>query len=192
VAGRPPSPEADAGPGRQATPGTPRWVKVFGIIAIVLVVLVILMLTGVLGQGHGPGRHMGGARDDTQPSSGVGAPADADEATRTIQVSSLDTMTFEPTSIDVVAGETVTFAVTNKGKGVHEFSLGDASMQQQHADAMAHIPAGMAHDRPGSITMQSGETKQLTWRFGVTGTLEFACHQSGHYQAGMRGQITIT
>ena len=34
-------------------PGTPRWVKVFGIIALALVLLfVILMLTG-----HGPGRH---------------------------------------------------------------------------------------------------------------------------------------
>lgn len=39
-------------------PGTPRWVKVFGIIAIGLVLLVvILLLTG--GPGHGPGRHMG-------------------------------------------------------------------------------------------------------------------------------------
>lgn len=38
-------------------PGTPRWVKVFGIIAIVLVLLVLLaVLTGVGGP-HGPGRH---------------------------------------------------------------------------------------------------------------------------------------
>jgi hypothetical protein len=38
-------------------PGTPRWVKVFGIIAIGLVLLVvILLLTGGLGR-HGPGRH---------------------------------------------------------------------------------------------------------------------------------------
>jgi hypothetical protein len=38
-------------------PGTPRWVKVFGIIALVLVLFVILMLTGVFGGEHGPGRH---------------------------------------------------------------------------------------------------------------------------------------
>jgi hypothetical protein len=38
-------------------PGTPRWVKVFGIIALVLVLgFVILILTG-RGGGHGPGRH---------------------------------------------------------------------------------------------------------------------------------------
>ena len=39
-------------------PGTPRWVKVFGIIGLVLVLLVvIIMFTGVGGK-HGPGRHI--------------------------------------------------------------------------------------------------------------------------------------
>jgi hypothetical protein len=39
-------------------PGTPRWVKVFGVIALVLVlVFVILLLTG-RGGDHGPGRHI--------------------------------------------------------------------------------------------------------------------------------------
>ena len=39
-------------------PGTPRWVKVFGIIAIVLILLfVILLLTGR--SRHGPGSHTG-------------------------------------------------------------------------------------------------------------------------------------
>jgi hypothetical protein len=39
-------------------PGTPRWVKVSGIIALVLVLLVgIILLTG-LGGAHGPGRHL--------------------------------------------------------------------------------------------------------------------------------------
>jgi hypothetical protein len=38
-------------------PGTPRWVKVFGIIAIgLLLLVVILLLTGGPGR-HGPGRH---------------------------------------------------------------------------------------------------------------------------------------
>lgn len=39
--------------------GTPRWVKVFGVIALVVVLLfVILLLTRGPGGGHGPGRHM--------------------------------------------------------------------------------------------------------------------------------------
>ena len=38
---------------RPSYPGTPRWVKVYGIIVIVLVLLVVVMLL----TGHGPGRH---------------------------------------------------------------------------------------------------------------------------------------
>ena len=41
------------------TAGTPRWVKVFGIIALVLLVLVVVMLITGRG-GHGPGRHAAG------------------------------------------------------------------------------------------------------------------------------------
>ena len=42
-------------PGHESTSGTPRWVKVFGIIALVLVLLfVISLLAGVR---HGPGLH---------------------------------------------------------------------------------------------------------------------------------------
>lgn len=53
-------------------PGTPRWVKVFGLIALVLVLLfVVSHLTG--GGRHGPGRHLpsGDAGGHTPPSSGT-------------------------------------------------------------------------------------------------------------------------
>jgi hypothetical protein len=40
------------------TAGTPRWVKVFGIIALVLIVLLVVMIIAGRG-GHGPGRHTG-------------------------------------------------------------------------------------------------------------------------------------
>ena len=36
--------------------GTPRWVKVFGIIVIILVLLVVVMLL-IGGGSHGPGMH---------------------------------------------------------------------------------------------------------------------------------------
>jgi hypothetical protein len=56
------------------TAGTPRWVKVAGIVVLVLVVVfVVLKLTG-LGGSHGPGRHAPGAdapRGHTGPPSGV-------------------------------------------------------------------------------------------------------------------------
>jgi uncharacterized cupredoxin-like copper-binding protein len=207
------APTSDAGgdtpaaPGR--APGTPRWVKALAIGGLIVVVLVVVVMLVAGGQ-HGPGMHMPGGDSpggQTQmasipqvptPSSGqdttreLGGPATAGEAARTVEVSTLDSMAFDPSTIEVSAGETVTFVVTNAGQAVHEFTLGDAAMQLQHAAQMAHMPEGMAHGQPNSITLQPGETKELTWRFGATGMLEYACHERGHYEAGVRGRLTVS
>ena len=47
---------------RPPYPGTPRWVKVSGIVTLIVVVLVVIAMFAV-GGNHGPGRHMpsGGA-----------------------------------------------------------------------------------------------------------------------------------
>jgi hypothetical protein len=79
MADRPPDPDTGNHTGVRPTadrpPGTPRWVKVSGIIVGVLVlVFVILQLTGVgpgaggHGPGMGPGMH-GGGGGDTPPAS---------------------------------------------------------------------------------------------------------------------------
>ena len=77
MADLPPDPEDDGDSSedtgvrsdRGLTTGTPRWVKVFGIIALLVVLLfAILLLTG---GPHGPGRHTGGS-----PSMRVHTPSD--------------------------------------------------------------------------------------------------------------------
>lgn len=72
MADPPPYPDTGVGPDRRSTTSTPRWVKVFGIIALALVLLVgFIMLTGG-GGGHGPSRHTpsgGGPGGQTPPSS---------------------------------------------------------------------------------------------------------------------------
>lgn len=60
--------EAGTGPDRHDA-GTPRWVKVSGIVGVVMVLLfIIMMLIG--GGSHGPGRHTGGDGEHN-PSYGV-------------------------------------------------------------------------------------------------------------------------
>ena len=55
---------------RPPYPGTPRWVKVFGIILIVVVLLVVAMM--FIGGEHGPGRHaLSGDAGGQVPSSSV-------------------------------------------------------------------------------------------------------------------------
>jgi hypothetical protein len=55
---------------RPPYPGTPRWVKVFGIIVIVVVLLAVAMMF-IGGGEHGPGRHTpsGDAGGQVPPSS---------------------------------------------------------------------------------------------------------------------------
>ena len=48
-------PQRDASSDRGPTAGTPRWVKVSGIIALAVVLLLITLL--LAGGNHGPGRH---------------------------------------------------------------------------------------------------------------------------------------
>jgi hypothetical protein len=43
-------------PHPDSPPGTPRWVKVFAIIAVVVVLLVVILL--LAGGNHGPSRHV--------------------------------------------------------------------------------------------------------------------------------------
>jgi hypothetical protein len=49
--------QTHVGPEQSPYPGTPRWVKVFGIIVLVLVLLVVVTMLTDPGR-HGPGRHM--------------------------------------------------------------------------------------------------------------------------------------
>ena len=68
---------------RPPYPGTPRWVKVFGIIVIVLVLLVVARMF-IGGGEHGPGRHApsGDAGGQVLPSSAMEDHAPAAEDSR--------------------------------------------------------------------------------------------------------------
>jgi hypothetical protein len=63
-------PNTDASPA-----GTPRWVKVFAVIAAVMVVVFIVLL--LFGGGHGPGRHGGGTSTES-PAGHTGPPPGSD------------------------------------------------------------------------------------------------------------------
>ena len=127
---------------------------------------------------HGDHKHDSGG-------SPVGAPADASKATRTIKVTTKDTMRYEfSNELNLNAGEIVTFVVTNDGKIAHEFSVGDADEQKAHQAMMAKMP-NMVHEDGNTVTVKAGETKELTWQFTGGGQVVFACNIPGHFQAGM-------
>ncbi|WP_339530473.1 cupredoxin family protein [Pseudomonas mucidolens] len=143
-----------------------------------------------------------------------GEAAPAAQATRTVQVL-LEDIAFSPKSLDVKAGETVRFVLVNKGRLLHEFNLGDATMHADHQKEMLKMQAsgmltatgmgkmdhramghadmpGMQHDDPNSVLVEPGKTAELTWTFSKAGALEFACNIPGHYQAGMVGTLNVS
>ena len=122
-----------------------------------------------------------------------GDPMEAADADRVIEITAKDDFTFDPASVTITAGETVTFQVTNVGAIPHDFVLGDAHMQDEHEAEMAEMSGDdMAmHDEPNAFVLEPGETKEMTWHMTEGGEILFGCHQPGHYQAGMKGTVTI-
>ncbi len=124
---------------------------------------------------------------------GTGSGGEDRPGVRTVEVSALDSLEFVPAEVRVRSGETVRFVVTNSGAGVHEFVLGDEATQMQHEGEMG-TGGSMDHeamDLP-AITLQPGQTKEVTVTFDRAGTILYACHVPGHYAAGMVGALTVT
>ncbi|MDA1106777.1 MAG: cupredoxin family protein [Proteobacteria bacterium] len=109
-------------------------------------------------------------------------------AERIVTITALD-IRYDLPALKVKTGETVRFVVTNKGNSMHEFVLGDAAEQAEHEKMMQGMRGMIMADEANAIRLKPGETKELVWTFAKAGTLEYACHQPGHYAAGMVGKI---
>lgn len=135
----------------------------------------------------------GGMAGDDHESFAFGEPADEADADRTVEVEMFDDFRYEPPSIDVAVGETVAFQVTNSGQIVHEFVLGDESVQEEHEEEMEEMEGDMAmEDDPNGVSVEAGDTETLTFRFTEPVELQYACHEPGHYDAGMHAPLTVS
>ena len=134
------------------------------------------------------------AMEDDHGDFAFGEAADAADADRVIEIETLDTLKFDPESLEISVGETITFRVTNPGNLPHDFTLADSAGQDEHEEEMAEMIAsgGMAMDDPNAFAIEPGETKELTWHFEEAGTVLIGCHQTGHYAAGMIATITVS
>jgi uncharacterized cupredoxin-like copper-binding protein len=119
-----------------------------------------------------------------------GIAGDAKKVKRTVQVSMLDTMRFSPEKITVKQGETIKFTIKNTGTVMHEFVIGTPKENEEHAALMVKFP-NMEHSEPYMAHVQPGKSGQIIWKFNKPGDFDFACLIAGHFQAGMRGTITV-
>jgi uncharacterized cupredoxin-like copper-binding protein len=132
-----------------------------------------------------------------------------EEAPRDIVITMTDQLRFDPEEIVVMAGETVRFVLDNPTAAAHDFTLGDLEAQELHNAQMA---AGMTHDDdadhddemaddghdeagegglPAPVTIAPGESVTVLATFEEPGEVLIGCHQPGHWEAGMRGTITV-
>jgi len=134
------------------------------------------------------GKHAGGHDDEWAK---IGRPGDPGKAVRTIEIGAYDTMRFNHAQFTVKRGETVRIVLRNAGKVPHELVLGDEKSLREHAKLMQKFPE-MEHADPNQVSAAPGKTGELVWQFTKAGTVHFACLHPGHYEAGMKGSITVT
>ncbi len=144
-----------------------------------------LALAVVAHSAQAAGKHAGGHAD-----AAIGEPGKAAQVTRTVHIDMTDTMRFTPARIDAKQGETIRFVVKNSGKLKHELVLGTEKELKEHYEVMKKFPE-MEHDDPNMVTVAPGKTGQVIWRFTKAGSIDFACLQPGHYEAGMKGAVAV-
>ncbi len=91
---------------------------------------------------------------------------------------------FEPSSIEVTPGETVSFTFVNQGQIEHEARIDTMHGVEDH---IAGGHEGHEHGSgPQAIILQPGESGTLKFTFEEGGEYELiACTLPGHYEAGM-------
>lgn len=160
------------------------------VIASLLSTVFLAGCAGISHQAHDGGHHAMSRVGEP----GTGAPD------RQVSVSMQDNMrfVFNPGLDTLVDGETIEFIVSNDGVLPHEFSIGDAQDQIDHAEemkqmsSMSHDGSAMKHRDPNTVSLASGETASLMWKFkGADATVVFACNVPGHFEAGMHHRLAI-
>lgn len=140
---------------------------------------------------HGDEAHPGSAGPVSKEQKDWGIAGAPKDAKRSIEVSMSDDMRFTPDRLEVRRGETVRFVLRNHGQVLHEFVIGTAAANAEHAELMMKFP-GMEHDEPYMAHVPPGQAGQIVWTFNRAGQFQFACLIAGHYQAGMVGTIEVS
>lgn len=151
----------------------------------------LLALGAAAAHAHGDEKHARPSPAYQAEQKDWGIVGDQRAVTRTIAIDMADAMRFTPGRITVAEGETVRFVVSNKGRMLHEMVIGTTAELKAHAALMAKYP-NMQHDEPYMVHVDPGKTGEIVWNFNRAGQFEFACLILGHYEAGMRGSITVT
>jgi uncharacterized cupredoxin-like copper-binding protein len=131
-----------------------------------------------------------GAPGHHHAAASFGEPGQASQVSRSVTVDMNDAMRFSPASLQAKTGETIKLIIKNSGQLKHELVLGPEKELKAHYELMKQHPE-MEHDEPNMVSLLPGQTGEIIWRFTHAGRVDFACLQPGHYEAGMKGAVTV-
>lgn len=114
-----------------------------------------------------------GGDDDDSADAGLSSGSEV----RTINIDMRDSV-FSPDQVDVEAGETVRLVFRNQGAVTHDADMGDETDDEAAADE--------------GITVEAGESGEMTYTFRAGDELLIGCHEPGHYEAGMKATVDVT
>lgn len=121
-----------------------------------------------------------------------------DDETRTVDVVMTDNA-FEPSRLEVTAGETVRFVFRNDGTQRHEAVFGTEAEQLEHHTEMqaeGHDTHGTSEPDHGddpahTVVVEPGASGEITHTFEASGVTVIGCHEPGHWEAGMRLDVAV-
>ena len=115
----------------------------------------------------------GAAASGSTPGADAGTPVPAaPDGAQQVTLTVGNSMSFDPSTITVRAGQPVELTLRNTGQMPHDFTLSDGVAQ------------------PVKISASGGQTASGTFTLATPGTYKFECSIPGHAAAGMRGTIT--
>jgi cytochrome c oxidase subunit 2 len=118
------------------------------------------LLIGACGGGSAKDRRAGGA---AKPS--------AESPTASKVYVTAKEFSFDPTTVNLKAGEDSAISLKNAGTIEHDLTVGDAGFK---------------------LVVPSGSTAEKVLKIDKPGTYEFHCSVAGHKEAGMKGQLTVS
>jgi uncharacterized cupredoxin-like copper-binding protein len=90
-----------------------------------------------------------------------------------LTVKAMDTMRFDPATLNARAGQPIQLTLENTGQIVHDFHITEDTSQSVTARA------------------EPGQKATTTFHVVSAGTYTFVCSEPGHEQAGMKGTLIV-
>ena len=157
---------------------------------------VALALVATSGCANNDGHKSQDAKEDHHASGdghggdAIGKAGNPKKISRRVEIVAGDNMRYAPDQISVKEGETIRFIVKNTGQLKHEMVLGTRKELIEHAALMQKFPE-MEHADANMLSLLPGKTGEIVWQFTNSGTVDFACLQPGHMEAGMVGKVAV-